>query len=102
MLDIKTAVLVEMYLSFYEKWQKGKYYSSKGMKNIDQMSSTHLDNAINYLTKYRDNRKSAISQLEDDESGLVNFIKETIISNGDIISVKILELTEELLKRDKK
>jgi len=99
MEDLRKAIYHEIFLSLYDKWQIGKYLSSRGVLEIDEMTDNHLRNAIASLKERQKLRSEMILDLIPDGDVLPEI--QTSYQNGrDILSIKIRELERELAYRE--
>lgn len=99
MEDLRRAIYHETFLQMYDRWQIGRYYSSRGLLKIEEMSTNHIKNAIKSLGKMRINRVDQIDSLVSD-GNVVAEIKNSYSQELDIMSIKVRELQDELDFRD--
>jgi len=99
MEHLRQAIYQEIFLSLYDKWQIGKYYSSRGLLDIEDMSENHLRNAIESLKEKQLKRTAIICDLMPD-GDIIDQIKASYQNDRDILSLKIRELKRELAYRE--
>ena len=96
---MKQAIFAEIYLDYYNKWGKGRYFSGDRIILIKDMNPYHLKGAIAALTLKRNNRIIKLDELSDSH---VDELKEHYDNGEDLLELKIRELTEELHSRKDK
>jgi len=99
MEDLRRAIYHETFLQMYDKWQIGKYYSSRGILKIEDMSISHLQNAIEHLKVQHKKRTEQMMTLISD-GAVIEEIQNAYQCERDVLSIKKRELERELSMRD--
>jgi len=96
--SIKEAVYIEVFLNIYDNWRFGWYLSRRGLIKIEEMNTTHLENAINDLNKKRARKMEVVMSLVPD-GDIINTIQSAYEEERDLIALKLGELQRELDSR---